>query len=448
MTMANQQLIVPQRYPLLYWTTLIYLVGVPNFVHFDVTGRTHTQGIFNLTSICQIAIALISAYVLSVTLLLERRPLMLRKLELGLPLWIPLLLIFILATVLQPESRLTPYSPTDKIISLYRLGEWITAFGLITALYSRSPIDEVTALTVQLIGRLAWIWICIVWIVLPIMPSQAYGASDELVSKASQLGGQLISPSYLATLAVAGFFYALFFFPKGLFRGLGCLVCVVTILLAHTRIEQISLLLLALIYALFFSSRLLRVLTIAFMLATVPVAIVLRDVFIEYFSRGQTLKTLATLNDRTFVWQAAFDAARLRPTIGYGFMAGARNAIRDHWHYANWLPPHAHNEYLQALLSGGVLAVILVLLIYCRGLLIGMKNARKGPGFIFLFLLMLLFTFRSIGGSNFTTPYTRVGALFLLTFIGILASTTKTIPRILKDSARRNGYHDLNERTA
>ena len=446
--MSNQQLFVQRRYPLLYWTTLVYLVGIPNFIHFDVTGRTHTQGIFNLTSICQIAIALISAYVLSVTLLLERRPLMPRKLELGLSLWIPLLFLFILATALQPAARLTPYSPTDTIISLYRLGEWIIAFGLITALYSRSPIEEATALLIQLIGRLTWIWICIVWIVLPIMPSQAFGASDELASKASQLGGQLISPSYLATLAVGAFFYSVFFFPKGLFRGLGCLVSAVTIFLAHTRIEQISLLLLILIFALFFSSRLLRILTIALILVAVPVAVAFQDLFIEYLLRGQTLKTLATLNDRTLVWQAALDAARLRPMIGYGFMAGARNAIRDHWHYANWLPPHAHNEYLQALLSGGALAVVLVLIIYCRGLLIGLMNARKGPGSVFLFFMMILFTFRSIGGSNFTTPYTRVGALFLLTFVGIFASTTKSVPGILNTSEGRNGYYDLNERTA
>jgi len=287
-----------------------------------------------------------------------------------------------------------------------------------------------------------------VWIVLPIMPSQAFGASDELASKASQLGGQLISPSYLATLAVGAFFYSVFFFPKGLFRGLGCLVSAVTIFLAHTRIEQISLLLLILIFALFFSSRLLRILTIALILVAVPVAVAFQDLFIEYLLRGQTLKTLATLNDRTLVWQAALDAARLRPMIGYGFMAGARNAIRDHWHYANWLPPHAHNEYLQALLSGGALAVVLVLIIYCRGLLIGLMNARKGPGSVFLFFMMILFTFRSIGGSNFTTPYTRVGALFLLTFVGIFASTTKSVPGILNTSEGRNGYYDLNERTA
>ena len=438
MTRQHQQFFVPRQYPLLYWTALIYLVGVPNFLHFDVTGRTHTQGIFNLTSICQIAIAIISAYVLSITLLLERRPAVARKLGLGLSLWIPLLLLFVLATL---------YSPTDRIISLYRLGEWVIAFGLIRALYSRSPTAEATPLLIQMIGRVSWIWICIVWTVLPVLPSQAYGTSDELASKIPQLGGQLISPSYLATLSIAAFFYALFFFPKGLFRVAGCLLCAATIFLAHTRIEQISLLFLILVYCLFFSSKLLRVLTITCFVIAVPVIVALRDIFLLYFSRGQALKTLLTLNDRTFVWQAAIEAGRERPILGYGFLAGARNAIRDHWHYTNWLPPHAHNEYLQAFLSGGAIAVFLVVLIYARGLWLSMTNCRRGPHFVLLFFLMLLLTIRSIGGSNFTTPYTRVGALFLLTFIGIIACETRALTRQQNSPGKLHVGQDLSEST-
>ena len=44
---------VQQRYPVRYWLTLAYLVGLPNFVHFDPTGLTH-QSSFNLTSVSDI----------------------------------------------------------------------------------------------------------------------------------------------------------------------------------------------------------------------------------------------------------------------------------------------------------------------------------------------------------------------------------------------------------
>jgi O-antigen ligase len=145
------------------------------------------------------------------------------------------------------------------------------------------------------------------------------------------------------------------------------------------------------------------------------------------------------------VWQAAIEAARQRLFLGYGFVAGARNAIRDHWHHTNWIPPHAHNEFIQALLSGGVLALALVICLYGRTLWIGVRNAGRSRENLFLFLLMLLFTIRAIGGSNFTTPFTRVGAVFLLTFIGIVAARRREKAHSFDSRAIPNARQDLQE---
>lgn len=436
-----------RQYPLLYWTTLINLAGVPNFVHFDVTGRTHTAGIINPTSVGQIAISIVSAYVLLMTVMLNRQPLLCRKIRLDLWLLIPLLLQFTLATLLQPASRLIAFSPTDKIVGLYRLGEWVIAFALLAALYSRTPAKQSTALIVQLIGRVSWIWMAIVWLVLPIMPRQAYGASGELASAVSQLGGQLIEPSYLATLAIAAFFYALFFFPKGILRLFGCLLATATIVLAHTRIEQFSFLLLLLLCALFFSGKLTRLTTVVSMLMILPVIVISRDYLVGYFARGQRMETLLRLNDRTLVWQASLEAAKLRPFLGYGFVAGAKDAIRDHWIYLNWTPPHAHNEYIQALLSGGILCLLIVLGIYGRLLWMAIRSAASSRQHTLLLLLLVLFLVRSIGGSNFTIGYNRVGALFLLVFIGITAGAKDAIVRNLH-SFGQSSRRDIRERVA
>jgi O-antigen ligase len=413
--------------PLLYWTTVLYAVGAPNFLHFDDTGRTHGNGLFNLTSISTIAIAFVSAYILLVVVLLSRRHLFCRKVSVAAPLWILLLLQLILSSTLQPASRLTPPSVTDHILSFYRMWEWFLGFALILALYTRTPINRGTELIVELIGRLSWIWITITWIMLPIMPSQVYGegGEGEIATGHRQLGGQLISPSYLATLSIAGFFYALFFFPRGLKRTLGCVVAFVTIVLARTRFEQASFLLLLFLYAVVFSGKtILRVATIISASVIAALGILFRNIILAYVERGQSANSLTTLNDRTFVWKASLDAIRLRPILGYGFVSGAKNAIRDHWIHANWIPPHAHNEFIQAMLSGGVLALILVLCIYGRALWVAWRTAYLGPRRIILLFLMILFLVRSLGGSNITFIYTRVGALFLLTVIGILADQT------------------------
>src|ERR1700733_882604 len=95
-----------RQYPLLYWTTLAYIVGFPNFVHFDQTGRVLNP--INLTSVSLVVHAVITGYVLVVLLLLERRPIVARKVHFDSGLWIALLLQLILAYALEPTSRLTP----------------------------------------------------------------------------------------------------------------------------------------------------------------------------------------------------------------------------------------------------------------------------------------------------------------------------------------------------
>jgi O-antigen ligase len=432
---AAQPYPLQRQNPLLYWATLIYLTGVPNFIHFDVTGRTHVQGLFNPTSLSAMLITFLSTYVLAVVVIVARRPLLCGKVNIGGWLWIVLVLQMLLSTALQPVSRLTPPAYSDILISLYRMYEWILAFALVLALYTRTPTDRRTELIVQLIGRVAWIWIAMTYIVLPFMPSQVYGGAGEgeMTSAHAQLGGEFLSPSYLATLSVAAFFYALFFFPRGLIRFCGCVLALVTLVLARTRIEQLSFLILILLYAIFFSGKfVLRIGTIIATAVLAALGVLFRGTIIEYVSRGQNANTLATLNDRTRVWQSAIEAIRDRPVLGYGYVVGAKNAIRDHWLYTHWIPPHAHNEYLHAFLSGGILAAVLALCIYGRALWTGFRTAHRGLNQVFFLFLMILFTVRSLGGPNLTYVYTRPGALFLLTFIGLVGGAEKLSPRKLK----------------
>jgi O-antigen ligase len=443
---ADQPYPLQKQNPLLYWTTLIFLVGVPNFIHFDVTGRTHEQGLLNPTSLSTMAINFLSTYVLIVVVLLSRRPLLCRKVNITGWLWVVLLLQMLLSTALAPASRLTPPAFSDNLIPLYRMYEWILAFALVLALYTRTPEERGTELIVQLIGRMSWIWIAMTYLILPIMPSQVYGGAGEgeIASAHAQLGGQLLSPSYLSTLSVAAFFYSLFFFPRGLVRFCGCVVAFVTLVLAHTRIEQASFLMLILLYAIFFSGLFfLRIATIISTAVLAALGILFRSTILEYIARGQNANSLATLNDRTRVWAAAIEAIRDRPILGYGYVVGAKNALKDHWLYAHWIPPHAHNEYIHAFLSGGILAALLVLCIYARALWAGFRTAHRGPHQIFLLFLMILFTVRSLGGPNMTYIFTRPGGVFLLTFIGLVSGASVKSSRWKPLKASRSSTHAI-----
>lgn len=421
--------------PLLYWTTLAYFVGLPNLLHFDSTGRTHVQAQLNLTTLSNMLLYAGAVYVLCLLFLLRQRPLFPRKFRIDVGLWTGLLLVHLIATLLTPSFRETPYSAIAIPVALWLLSTWVLAFFLLCSLYSRTPPEYATDLIVELVGRVAWIWMAMVWIALPLMPGQVYTDGGESAAARAQLGGQFIGPSHLGTLAIVAFFYSLLFFPKGLLRFGGCALSFITLALARTRIEQASFLILITIYALFYSKRfVIRLAVLSFGTAVLSLAVIFRSAILRYVSRGQSAQSLATLDDRTLVWESSFAAIHKRPVIGYGFVVGVKNAIRDNWTHVHWIPPHAHNEYINAWLGGGFLAAIFVACIYLRALWLGARAARYDKRQLLFFLIIILMTVRSIGGPNVTGAFARTGALFLLAFLGIVGETSRT-------SSRKQAHH-------
>jgi hypothetical protein len=406
---------------------MAYIVGIPNFVHFDDTGRMLNP--INLTSISAVVQAVITGYVLVVLLLLDRRPIVARKIRIDLGLWAALLLVFLLATVLEPASRLTPLTGMDLLLSLFRLGQWVIGFVLIVALYTRTPAKRATELVVELIGRSSWIWVAMVWIILPIVPAQVYGASeDDGPSVVRRLGGQLIHPGDVAFLGIIAFLYALLFFNRGPRKWTACLMALVTIFLTGARSQQVGFLLALFLYAIVFS----RKPAIRWgMIGTTVLALLMGASFsgrvMEYVNRGQNAQTFATLDGKTLVWEASLEAIHMRPIFGYGYVVGARNALRDHWRFAHWIPPHGHNEFIQATLNGGVIALVLVLYIYGHVFWISIREVGRGPCQLFLLIVFVEMGLTALTGGALGYPYRDVGGVFILCCVGVLGGAAEKV---------------------
>lgn len=412
-----------RRYPLLYWTTLAYLVGIPNFVHFDVTGRVGNA--LNLTSISTIVLACIAGYLLTVLLLFDNQPLVARKIDIKAWLWIGLLLELLLAVALHPASRLTPPSAVGSLLSCFRLGQWTVAFCLIVALYTRTAPRQANQLVVQLIGRASWIWLVLVWTILPVMPDQVYGASDEAEgATVRRLGGQLLHPAHVAFLSSVAFFYALFFFRRGPLKWMACLFALATLFLTGARAQQAGFVIAILLYTLILSRKpAIRWGAVFAGLVAVPIGLSMSDAIMKFVSRGQSVHSLASLNDRTRIWQASLVAIARRPILGYGYSVGARSAIRDYWTYAHWIPPHAHNEFIEIALDGGIIALAILLCLYGIVFWKAMRAAHRSPGHLFLFLVFGQFCLNTVTGSEFSYQYLGTGGILLLTCISVLADS-------------------------
>ncbi len=417
-----QSALTREQYPLRYWMVVACAVGVPNFIKFDSTGLTHKEGLFNPTALSSILLTLTTGFLLVVITMLTRRRLLQRRVTVSAGLWIPLLVLLIIASLLQPKSHSALPVATDLLLSLYRLGEWVLAFLLLLSLYTRESEETGTDLIIRLIGLLCWIKIILVWVMLPIMPSLVYGAADDTAEAHRRLGGSMVHPVHLSVLAGIAFFYA-FFFLRGPRKTCACFLALLTLAMTYARSEQLVFLIVLTIYMLLMTrSPALRWAGTAGVLAVTAGALVFQDKIIQYLARGQGVRNITTLSERTLVWEASFRAFWLRPYIGYGYIAGVKNALRDQWNHTNWLPPHSHSEFIQALVSGGFLAGILVVCIYIRVLWTAFRNARQGMKQVFLLIALIQITLMAFIMPLITVQFGDIGCLFLMCFIGVVAA--------------------------
>jgi O-Antigen ligase len=415
---VSKMVLMRRRRPLLYWVTLAYVVGIPNFVHFDPTGRTPDP--INLTSVMSIIQTFVSGYLLFVCLLLERRRVHWPWHNISVWLWVALLLQFTLASLLQPAFRISPPAKTDLLLSVFMMGQWVVAFLLVVVVYSHSFLGRASDLVVSLIGRASWIWIAMVWVLLPVIPGHVYGESSESAMGLRQLGGELIHPGKLAVLSGIGFFYALFYFPLGPRKWIACLLALVTIALTGARTAELAFVMAVLLYTLFLSRHaLMRWGTALGLIGAVAMGLTFSSALMRYISRGQSVQTLASLNDRTRIWQASWEAIRIRPVLGYGYVIGAKKALREHWEFTHWIPPHSHNEFIGAVVDGGIIALALVLSIYGLTLWRLCRTGLRGQG-LFLLLVFIQLLVSTVSGPILSYRYGTLGGIFVLCCIGVL----------------------------
>jgi O-antigen ligase len=142
--------------------------------------------------------------------------------------------------------------------------------------------------------------------------------------------------------------------------------------------------------------------------------------------RGQSEDAVTSADGRTAIWDVAIHSWADHPFLGYGYISGPKNAIRDNWRLAHWLPPHAHNEFLQALLSGGILSGGLIIWLYAYITWKGLQRARDNERTAFFFLVWLILLFISVFSTNITTGFGKPGVFFLGCFLIFVAEPRRS----------------------
>lgn len=344
------------------------VVNVPTFLAFDQTGFTRDYGLFNPQSLSRIAVFVLSAGALLFFWVLWGRDGDLRahaRLPRGIWLLAALYCWYLLTSPLGASGN-------ALALSTFRALEWIVAIALLCMSFALQDAMGKTGFTER--TRLLWpVFAFLVLsnlLLLPVVPNVIYQTSP--VTGVSRLGGLFTHPNLLAMVATLGFAHALAY-HLGWRRAIYAAVALATAAMTYSRGGYVALaatLLLALFVLMRGVGRKTVVVTLVIAGGVGAMAIPdVNDAVYRYLSRGNERAGLQTLSERTAVWQAARVQIARSPWLGEGFISGPKRLgeiMIEQRYSRNFAAPHAHNELLQAQISGGVVASLLVLAIHLR----------------------------------------------------------------------------------
>lgn len=350
---------------LVFW---MLTINMPVFLSFDTSGFTRDHGLFNVQSLSRITLFLSGATASIVFWLLWSRNKELRTS--GRPVagaWF-LFSLYLWYLVQAPIVA----SGLSLALAIFRVSEWLLAFALLYIAFTIQNARGQRAVgdRLRLVIPMLQFLLLSVLLLLLVSPERAYQRSA--VTGIARLGGLFTHPNLLALVVSVLFSYAISYWT-GWRRLLFAIGCAVVLVLTYSRggfaafaLTCIAGLLIAIRHA---GLRLVGVLFIALAALTVSRAPALLDEAEVLLNRGSQTQSLGDLSERTAVWAAAKTLIARSPWLGEGFITGPKllgeEMVRERLSY-NFAAVHAHNEILQAQISGGILAALLSIGIHLR----------------------------------------------------------------------------------
>lgn len=199
----------------------------------------------------------------------------------------------------------------------------------------------------------------------------------------------------------------------------------ILLIMSHAATALLSLLLCAAIYPAIYLIRLPRRRTLPLWVPLVPVFAM--GAFAVFFNFGAILQAAgrsATLTGRTAIWHAVWSAIVSRPWLGYG-----HDVFWNRWtmdlakvnYLLGFRPPHAHNGYLDLLLSMGIVGLLVFLGAFITSLVragrafaAGEIHGAKWPLFVLLFFAVFNF-----GESNILRQLTFLWVPFVSIYVSL-----------------------------
>ena len=344
----------------------IGVVGVPSFIKFDTTGVTHDFGLINAHSLTIIVVT--AVLTLLFFCLISMRPVQ-RSNPDSVPnsgwAWV---LFYYYGVYLIFSAMVLPFQ--GFAVAGYRVAQWIILISLCwyyfyTCRKSESESSTIGEDFISVLRLTTSIPALIILIGLVLFPDLAYTYSLE--TNTFRLGGYLYHPNRMGTICGIG---SILFWvsPKRKTDRLWSIILFVMMIFTYSRGAMVGFVLYVL-YHNFKLSTSIRKLSVSFILLIVlTLTFATKDSylsksFLSFFARGEGTETIYSLNSRNRIWNLSLESISESPWIGKGYIQGPKtlsSTLLD----GSWATSHAHNDILNAGVSGGVFMAVFTLLIY------------------------------------------------------------------------------------
>jgi O-antigen ligase len=388
-----------------YWLFLIFAVNVPGFTKFDVTGRTHDLGLVNPQSISHVALTLLVACCALIIFLSRQTYAAFAQVRKSLVVLLSLYVLFLLTSL--------PWEAKDVVLSVYRLFEWGLAILLTVGLFASSP-EQTDKLSAELLFRIAATVLCIVALIALISPDLALQTiSEETGFVDYRFGGAVYPPNTVGTLAGIALYYVILF-RRGGRRMVEALFFAAALVLTYSRGALIAFAIGYFVVGILFGRPLVRLFNILIALTVCAMAVLYQDKLIAILSRGKSVGSLTAASGRLMIWTAGWRMFLVHPFRGWGFVSGVRHYLPKYYFNTTFAPQHLHNEFLQAVVSGGLIAGLFVVAVFGTGLYRGFRLVRLSLWQQFLLCAFIQVFIHSLEGPVFCAEYMTVGACGLI----------------------------------
>jgi exopolysaccharide production protein ExoQ len=211
-----------------------------------------------------------------------------------------------------------------------------------------------------------------------------------------------------------------------------CLLSVVIILLAQSGTSLIS------VIFIFTTAQALKLVSFRSKKSVFAILLLLMVIALALFFMMLNVNTLLnvfdkdiTLTGRTPLWADLWDYIQQKPWLGYGysnFFSSSQRETAIIWKVHDWVPPHAHNGFIQIWLHIGVIGLAVFSVSYFGCLFNALFKYLLGKELrmLWIFLLLLYTVFFNLTEVSFLSQ----GMLWILSVVAVYSITTtpKTKP--------------------